>query len=125
MSDARYPFILLTGRGSAAKWHTQTRTSKSEDLKKLYPADVYVELNPRDAGELKIRSGDWVTVSSQRGNLQAKAVVVRSVPSRQIFVPMHYGATNLLTDAVFDPHSFQPAHKACAVRLERRSMGDA
>ena len=66
--------------------------AKSEVLKKLYPADVYVELNPRDAGELKIRSGDWVTVSSQRGNLQAKAVVVRSVPPRQVFVPMHYGS---------------------------------
>ena len=75
MPDAHYPFLLLTGRGSAAQWHTQTRTGKSEVLKKLYPPDVYVELNPRDAGDLKIRSGDWVTVSSQRGSLQAKAVV--------------------------------------------------
>ena len=41
--DAQYPFLLLTGRGSAAQWHTQTRTAKSEVLKKLYPADVYVE----------------------------------------------------------------------------------
>ena len=125
MPDAHYPFLLLTGRGSAAQWHTQTRTGKSEVLKKLYPPDVYVELNPRDAGDLKIRSGDWVTVSSQRGSLQAKAVVVHTVPPRQVFVPMHYATTNQLTDAVFDPYSFQPAYKGCAVRLERRSFGDA
>jgi assimilatory nitrate reductase catalytic subunit len=123
--DARYPFLLLTGRGTVAQWHTQTRTGKSEILKKLYPADVYVEVNPRDASELAIKPGEWVTVSSQRGSIQAKAVVVHSVPRRQVFLPMHYATTNLLTDAVFDPHSFQPAYKACAVRLERRGMGEA
>lgn len=123
--DAQYPFLLLTGRGSAAQWHTQTRTAKSEVLKKLYPAKVYVELNPRDASELKIRPGDWVTVSSRRGSLQAKAVVVHTIPPRQVFVPMHYATTNLLTDAVFDPYSFQPAYKGCAVHLERCSSHPA
>jgi assimilatory nitrate reductase catalytic subunit len=117
--DAKYPFLLLTGRGSAAQWHTQTRTSKSEVLRKLYPADLHVEINPRDAAELKIKSGDWLTVSSQRGSLKAKAVVVHTMPARQVFLPMHDPATNLLTDAVFDPHSFQPAYKACAVRVAR------
>jgi assimilatory nitrate reductase catalytic subunit len=121
--DAQYPFTLLTGRGSAAQWHTQTRTAKSAVLRKLYPAELYVELNPRDASELKIRPGDVVKVSSQRGSLQAKAVVVASVPPRQVFLPMHYPATNLLTDAVFDPYSSQPAYKACAVRLDRVAMG--
>lgn len=117
--DAHYPFLLLTGRGTAAQWHTQTRTGKSEILKKLYPRELYVELNPRDAGELKIRSGDRVTVISQRGRVQANAAVMASVQPGQVFMPMHYATTNLLTDAVFDPHSSQPAYKACAVRIER------
>ena len=39
----RFPLILLTGRGSAAQWHTQTRTAKSAVLRKLYPAQIYVE----------------------------------------------------------------------------------
>jgi len=118
-TDAQYPLLLLTGRGSAAQWHTQTRTGKSEVLKKLYPADAYAEINPRDADALRIRSGDWVTISSRRGSLRAKAAVLRTIPAGQVFVPMHYAETNLLTDAVFDPYSFQPAYKACAVRLER------
>ena len=42
----RYPFLLLTGRGTAAQWHTQTRTAKSAVLRKLYPEEVYVEINP-------------------------------------------------------------------------------
>ncbi len=123
--DAQYPFLLLTGRGSAAQWHTQTRTAKSAVLRKLYPAEIYVEMNPRDAGDLNLKSGEEVTVSSQRGSLQAKAVVTHIMQPGHVFVPMHYASANLLTDAVFDPYSFQPAYKACAVRIERRRHGDA
>src|SRR5690606_25162433 len=36
-TNARYPLLLLTGRGSAAQWHTQTRTSKSAVLRTMYP----------------------------------------------------------------------------------------
>ena len=46
---AEYPFLLLTGRGTSSQWHTQTRTGKSDVLRKLYPADAYVEINPADA----------------------------------------------------------------------------
>ena len=43
--NEKYPFVLLTGRGSAAQWHTQTRTAKSAVLRKLYPEELYVEIN--------------------------------------------------------------------------------
>lgn len=115
----RYPFILLTGRGSASQWHTQTRTSKSAVLRKLYPQEIYLEINSRDAETLKIRTGDWVAVTSQRGRLRARAFVTPAVQAGQVFLPMHYDTTNLLTDAVFDPYSHQPAYKACAVAVTR------
>lgn len=123
--DDQYPFLLLTGRGGAAQWHTQTRTAKSEVLNKLHPAEPYVELNPRDANEIGVRTGGWVKVCSRRGSLYAKAVVAPTVSPRQVFLPMHYPEANRLTDAVFDPYSAQPAYKACAVRVERRSMHEA
>ncbi|MDA1092575.1 MAG: nitrate reductase [Acidobacteria bacterium] len=117
----RYPLLLLTGRGSAAQWHTQTRTSKSAVLRKLYPAEVYVEINPDDARVRAIRTSERVTLSSRRGQIEATAFVTRSVQAGQVFVPMHYGATNQLTDAVFDPYSKQPSYKACAVQLSSSS----
>ena len=116
--SSRYPFVLLTGRGTAAQWHTQTRTSKSAVLRKLYPSDLYVEINPLDAQPLEIRSGDWVEVASQRGTLRARAFLTQAVQPGQLFIPMHYEETNVLTDAAFDPYSHQPAYKACAVHLE-------
>ena len=42
----RFPFLLLTGRGSSSDWHTQTRTSKSDVLRKLSPRECYVEIQP-------------------------------------------------------------------------------
>jgi assimilatory nitrate reductase catalytic subunit len=114
---ARYPFTLLTGRGSVAQWHTQTRTSKSAVLRKLYPGELYVEVNPLDSRRLGIRSGDRVTVSSQRGFVRGRALVTSAVQPGQLFIPMHYDTTNLLTHAAFDPYSHQPAYKACAVAI--------
>ena len=113
----RFPLLLLTGRGSAAQWHTQTRTAKSAVLRKLYPARVYVEVNPADARLRGIVTGDAVQVESRRGRIAATAFVTRSVQAGHVFVPMHYEETNRLTDAVFDPYSKQPSYKACAVEV--------
>ena len=67
--NEQYPFLLLTGRGSAAQWHTQTRTEKSAILRKLYPRELYAEINPQDAKRLAVRTGGLVRIASQRGEL--------------------------------------------------------
>ncbi len=115
--SGRYPLILLTGRGSAAQWHTQTRTAKSAVLRKLYPAGAYVEINPVDARARGIAPNEAVDIESRRGRIRVTAFVTRSVQPGHVFVPMHYEETNRLTDAVFDPYSHQPSYKACAVQL--------
>ena len=116
-TDSRYPFMLLTGRGTSAQWHTQTRTSKSEVLKRLYSEEAYVEINPQDARELSILPNQWVTVQSRRGKMKARAYVTQIVSPGQLFIPMHYSETNQLTFPAFDPYSRQPSYKACAVRV--------
>ncbi len=123
--DAAYPFQLLTGRGSAAQWHTQTRTAKSDVLRKLYPRDPYVEINPADARELGLVTGRWGVVESRRGSARARAFVTPTVPAGLLFMPMHDGSTNRLTLAAFDPESRQPAYKACAVRIRAAADGEA
>lgn len=116
--NMEYPFMLLTGRGSSAQWHTGTRTEKSDVLRKLRERVVYVEINPDDAARLRIASNGKVRVSSRRGTLVARAFITSTIQRGQVFVPMHYVETNRLTLASFDPYSRQPAYKACAVRVE-------
>lgn len=118
-TDEEYPFTLLTGRGTSAQWHTGTRTEKSDVLRKLHPAHVYVEIHPDDAKRLGIASHASVKVISRRGSLTAKAFITSTIQPGQVFVPMHYAQANRLTLASFDPYSRQPSYKACAVRLER------
>jgi assimilatory nitrate reductase catalytic subunit len=117
-ADLDYPFMLLTGRGSAAQWHTETRTGKSEVLRGLYPRDPYVEINPADAELLGLRPGEWLSVVSRRGMAWARAFITPTVSRGHLFLPMHDGSTNRLTFAAFDPESRQPAYKACAVRVQ-------
>lgn len=115
--NEHYPILLLTGRGTASQWHTQTRTSKSAVLRQLYPAEIYVEINPLDARALGIRPNQNVIIESQRGSIRANAFVTPTVQVGQAFLPMHYEQTNQLTLAHFDPHSRQPSYKNCAVRI--------
>ncbi|QDS97031.1 molybdopterin oxidoreductase family protein [Adhaeretor mobilis] len=115
--NERYPYLLMTGRGTASQWHTQTRTSKSAVLRGLYPQEIYVELNPQDARREGIRPNSVVQVDSQRGSVTAKAFVTPTISPGQLFIPMHYEATNQLTLAHFDPYSRQPSYKNCAVRI--------
>ncbi|MSR57912.1 MAG: nitrate reductase [Planctomycetaceae bacterium] len=122
-TNAQYPLLLLTGRGSASQWHTQTRTAKSAVLRKLYPHSLHVEVNPQDANDLGIKPHERVVVESRRGALHAYAFFTTAVPVGQVFLPMHDAQTNLLTDAVFDPYSKQPAYKACAVRVLKVALG--
>ncbi len=116
--DVEYPLILLTGRGTSSQWHTNTRTGKSDVLRKLYPAKAYAEINPADAGRLGIIQGSMVTIRSRRGAIDVSAFVTETVRAGQIFLPMHYAAVNQLTSPVFDRYSRQPSYKATAVSVE-------
>lgn len=115
--DEQFPFILLTGRGTSAQWHTNTRTGKSDVLRKLYPTHAYAELNPEDAHRLKIAANAEITVTSRRASVSCRAFITPNINPGQIFIPMHYGITNQLTLADFDPHSRQPSYKYCAVKV--------
>ena len=117
--SAAFPLILITGRGTSAQWHTETRTSKSAVLRKMAPAELHVELNEEDARRLSIVDGADVRVVSARAELVAKARVSTCVSPGEVFLPMHDRRVNELTHASFDPHSRQPSYKHSAVRVER------
>jgi assimilatory nitrate reductase catalytic subunit len=118
-TDVDYPFTLLTGRGTSSQWHTQTRTGKSAVLRKLYPDQIYVEINPIDAQKLAIRPNEKVRVASRRGQVSATAFITTTVQVGHVFIPMHYAVANELTFPAFDPYSRQPSYKACAVSVEK------
>jgi assimilatory nitrate reductase catalytic subunit len=115
-----YPFVLNTGR-TVEHWHTRTKTREVPILERLSPR-AWLEMNPRDAQRLGLRSHDAVDVISRRG--QASAVELRlteiTAPG-QVFMPFHFFETNVneVTQSAFDPISREPNYKQCAVRVVR------
>lgn len=122
-ADSEYPFILLTGRGTSAQWHTNTRTEKSAVLRSLYPKEAYVEVHPDSLCRLGVTPGDEVEVQSRWGKIRCRCVATATVQPGQIFMPMHYAETNVLTRPDYDAYSRQPSYKYCAVQL--RPIADA
>jgi predicted molibdopterin-dependent oxidoreductase YjgC len=116
-TDAAYPFVLLTGRGSTVQFHTQTRTGKVAMLLKSYPAEAYIEISPDDAERLEIADGEMVEVSSRRGTSRVAAQITDVMAPGQVFMSMHYMETNPLTFPAFDPYSFEPNYKWAAVQV--------
>ncbi|MBF2098116.1 MAG: nitrate reductase [Gloeomargaritaceae cyanobacterium C42_A2020_066] len=121
--DPSYPFVLTVGR-LYGHWHTQTRTGRIPKLQQMSPKPL-LDIHPRDAQTLGIATGDWVEVSSRRGQIRVQAHVTQSTSPGTVFLPMHWGALwaeaaagNTLTHPVSDPDSHQPELKACAVTIE-------
>ncbi|MFD0783710.1 molybdopterin oxidoreductase family protein, partial [Micromonospora azadirachtae] len=130
--DEEHPMLLTTGR-TVYQFHTRTKTGRAPQLNSAAP-DVWVELNPADAGRLGIAEGDLVGIASPRGAVQARARLSGIRPG-VVFLPFHYGwfdqepeartprAANELTITAWDPVSKQPLFKVAAVAVTRLADG--
>ncbi len=120
-TDDEYPYVLSTGR-VLEHWHTGTMTMKAPELLRAQPA-AFIEINPKDAKELGLRTGDMVRITSRRGEAVIKARVIDTPRKGMVFVPWHWpdmpSLINRVTIDAFDPGSKQPEFKVCAVQLAK------
>lgn len=118
-----FPFVLNTGR-TVEHWHTRTKTGAVPILERLSP-NAWLEMNPRDAKELKLKPHDRVDVISARGRVSGVELrVTEIIAPKQVFMPFHFAETNAntVTQSAFDPISREPNYKQCAVRVEKASV---
>jgi formate dehydrogenase alpha subunit len=119
LPDEEYPFMLTTGR-IYVHYHTGTMSRRSPSLNNEVK-EGYVEINPKEAKELKISQGDCIKIRSRRGEIEIKADLSERVEKGTIFIPFHFAesAANMLTNPALDPIAKIPEYKVCAVRIER------
>jgi nitrate reductase NapA len=117
--DNEFPLYYTTGR-VIEHWHTGTMTKKCRELVQTKTV-AELEIHPDDAGQLGVRTGDPVKVSSRRGSQVFPANVTDTSPPGMVFVHMHDDERmcNFITIDAFDPGSKQPEFKICAVKLEK------
>ena len=116
--NKNFPLNLNTGR-TVEQWHTRTKTKSIALLNNLAP-EAWVEMNPKDASKLEVTSGDRIKIASVRGYVSDIIVkVTEIVREGDIFVPFHFNTQliNKLTLFDFDPKSFEPNYKQCAVNM--------
>ncbi|MGL5646799.1 MAG: molybdopterin oxidoreductase family protein [Clostridium sp.] len=115
-----YPYMLNTGRGSIGQWHTQTRTREIPVVKKMVSEEAYIELSNILASDLGIEDGELIEVSSSNGNkINIKAKINSKLKRDQLFAPMHYEKTNMLTEEVFDAYSGEPSYKFVTINVKK------
>jgi predicted molibdopterin-dependent oxidoreductase YjgC len=112
--DTQYPLILTTGR-LLYHWHGGTITRHSQ-IDHAAPEPL-VEINPADAAHLRIKSGDWVRVTSRRGSIVLRAHITEKSSKGVVFIPFHFAeaAANVLTNDAVDPIALIPEYKVSAV----------
>ncbi len=107
--DARFPYVLSTYR--LTEHHTAGGMSRYvSHLAELQP-ELFCEISPELAGELGIQHGSFLTVTTPRGIIEARALVTpRMTPMQlgdktvhQVGLPYHWGYKGLVKgDAVND-----------------------
>ena len=123
--DKKFPVILNTGR-TVEQWHTRTKTRSIDILNDLAP-EAWIDINPKDAEVLKVKSGDRMDVSSARGRVKDVMVrVTQAVREGNIFIPFHYNTqlVNTLTNDSFCPKSGEPNYKQTAIQLHSKEVPD-
>jgi len=118
LPDAAYPFVLVTGR-VLEHWHTGVMTRRSKALSAIEP-EAFADLHEEDGRALGLAEGDWVRISSRRGEIVLQVRLGLSVQPGSVFVPFHYreAGANLLTNPKLDPDGKIPEFKFAAVKVE-------
>jgi len=117
------PLVLNTGR-TVEQFHTRTKTGTIGILDALAP-EAWVDMSPKDALKLEVKSGDRIALSGTRGRVEDVIVKIsETVREGNIFVPFHYKEQliNLITLPEFDPKSFEPNYKQCAVQVHSQKV---
>ncbi|HEB12740.1 MAG TPA: formate dehydrogenase subunit alpha, partial [Actinobacteria bacterium] len=116
--DVEFPMILTTGR-LLNQFHTGTMTRKTEGMDEVGPVAA-AEISPKDAKKHGLRTGDKVTLTTRRGEIEATALVTEKSRPGIVFMPFHFfeAPANRLTNPALDPIAKIPEFKVCAVRIK-------
>jgi formate dehydrogenase major subunit len=129
--DPRFPFVLTTYR--LTEHHTAGGMSRFlSHLAELQP-ELFAEISPELARELKIDNGDYISIVSLRGAIESRALVTRRMRPmqlngktvHQIAMPFHFGSagpvegdsTNDLVPISGEPNVTIMEAKACGVNI--------
>ena len=129
--ERKYPFNLIAGERRS---YNANSIIRNPEWRKT-DVEGALKINPEDALQYGIQSGDWIRCTSKAGEVQIKAWVTDEVPQNLLSMPHGYGFTypnqdektrgalvNVLTSSEdCDPLAKTPYHKNVRVQIEKIS----
>ena len=124
-TNPEYPITLISCR-ILYHYHTRTMTDRTRAVHFTAPRN-YVEINTENAMEMKIQEGEWVKLTSPRGEVYVEARIVDTIEPGVAWMPFHYAnGANILSDAHnLDPISKIPGYKQIGIKIEKVSAEKA
>jgi len=115
-----YPFILTTGR-ELQHYNSATMTRRTANAE-ILPKDV-IMINPKDAKDKKISTGDRATLKSDRGEVTLEVEVTDRVKRGVVRTTFHFPEVliNEVTSGVTDEETKCPEYKVVAVDVLKAS----
>ncbi len=123
--DPQFDTELVTGRPPAPHFHSWTHYFWQ--AQEMWP-DLYCQIHPDKAAALGVEDGDYVSIRTRNGSIQARAWLHRGIRPSSVFVPIGWdeqqpyhphSSVNHLTGIRLDPISQQANLKTHLCRVEK------
>ena len=136
VADPKYPYVGITYR-LTEHWQTGVMSRNNPWLIEAEP-QIFCEMSPDFAEHIKVKNGEWVTLSSVRGKVDAVAMVtermqpltIQGKKVHTVGVPWHYGwltpadggdSANLLSPSIGETNTGMPETKTFMVNVVKKS----
>lgn len=115
-SNRKFPLLLTTGR-KLYQYNVGTQTRRTQNSTWL-EEDV-LEIHPSDAETRGIRTRDWVSIRSRKGEITLRAVVTDKIVPGVVYTTFHHPdtGTNVVTTELSDWATNCPEYKVTAVEV--------
>ncbi|HEY3729999.1 MAG TPA: formate dehydrogenase subunit alpha [Steroidobacteraceae bacterium] len=116
--NAKYPFILTTGR-ILTQYNVGAQTRRTENS--AWHDEDRVEIHPSDAETLGVGNEDWVGIQSRAGETVLRAKITDRVQPGVIYTTFHFpeSGANVITTENSDWATNCPEYKVTAVQVMR------
>jgi len=113
--NARYPLLLTTGR-VLTQYNVGAQTRRTANSQ--WYAEDMLEMNPHDAEDRGIETGDWVGLTSRAGETVLRAQVTERVQPGVVYTTFHFpeSGANVITTEHSDWATNCPEYKVTAVQ---------
>jgi formate dehydrogenase major subunit len=112
----RYPLLLTTGR-ILSQYNVGAQTRRTANV--VWHGEDVLEMHPSDAENRGLKTGDWVHLTSRKGETTLRTEVTDRVAPGVVYTTFHHPGTqaNVVTTEFSDWATNCPEYKVTAVQV--------